>query len=174
MCFLVTFCTTQKVTIRSLCREHRGSVNLESAHPNNTFPLTKLKPFQKGDSRFCKPRISAQNYNFAQAQLNPLPLRGFFRRLCRLFCCLRQPVAALGGYFFRLTAMFLPGRHTPCACFAALGGYISVADATFAACGGISRRQSRLYNLPFRQVKNGTFRITKSPVIYAPNGQIQA
>ena len=57
-CFLVTFCTTQKVTIRSLCREHRGSVNLESAHPNNTFPLTKLKPFQKGDSRFSKPRIS--------------------------------------------------------------------------------------------------------------------
>ena len=46
-CFLVTFCTTQKVTIRS--------------------------PSQ-GDSRFCKPRISAQNYNFAQAQLNPLPL----------------------------------------------------------------------------------------------------
>ena len=75
-CFLVTFCTTQKVTIRSLCREHRGSVNLESAHSNNTFPLTKLKPFQKGDSRFCKPRISAQNYNFAQAQLNPFATFG--------------------------------------------------------------------------------------------------
>ena len=50
-CFLVTFCTTQKVTIRSLCREHRGFANLDSAHPNN---------------------------NFAQTQLNPLPLRGNF------------------------------------------------------------------------------------------------
>ena len=36
----------------------------------------KIKTFPKGDSRFCKPRISTQNYNFAQAQLNPLPLRG--------------------------------------------------------------------------------------------------
>ena len=44
-----------------------------------------------------------------------LPLRGFFRRLCRLFCCLRQPVAALGGSFFRLTAASLPEQHTPCA-----------------------------------------------------------
>ena len=45
-CFLVTFCTTQKVTIRSLCWEFRGFANLESAHPNNTFPLTKLNPFK--------------------------------------------------------------------------------------------------------------------------------
>ena len=37
----------------------RGSANLEAAYPNNNFPLTKLKPFPKGDSRFCKPRISA-------------------------------------------------------------------------------------------------------------------
>ena len=40
-------------------REARGSANLESAYPNNSFPLTKLNPFPKGDSRFCKPRISA-------------------------------------------------------------------------------------------------------------------
>ena len=45
-CFLVTFCTMQKVTSRSLCREHRGSANLESAHPNNTLPRTKLNPFE--------------------------------------------------------------------------------------------------------------------------------
>ena len=38
-------------------REARGSANLESAYPNNSFPLTKLKPFPKEDSRFCKPRI---------------------------------------------------------------------------------------------------------------------
>ena len=47
VCFLVTFCTTQKVTIRSLCREFWGFPNLESAHPNNNFPLTKLKPFPR-------------------------------------------------------------------------------------------------------------------------------
>ena len=47
VCFLVTFCTMQKVTIRSLCREHRGSPNLESVHPNNNFSLTKLKPSQR-------------------------------------------------------------------------------------------------------------------------------
>ena len=44
-CFLVTFCTTQKVTIRSLYREHRGSANLDSARRNGGFPLTKLNPF---------------------------------------------------------------------------------------------------------------------------------
>ena len=40
-------------------REIRGFANLESAHPNNNFTRTKLNPFPKGDSRFCKPRISA-------------------------------------------------------------------------------------------------------------------
>ena len=42
VCFLVTFCTMQKVTIRSLCREHRGSANLESARRKGGFALTKL------------------------------------------------------------------------------------------------------------------------------------
>ena len=42
-CFLVTFCTTQKVTVH--------------------FPYGKA-------SRFCKPRISAQRYNFALTKLN--------------------------------------------------------------------------------------------------------
>ncbi len=52
--------------------------------------------------------LHTQNNNFVQTQLNPLPLRGFF--------------AALGGIilvaavtFFRLTAVSLSGRHTPCA-----------------------------------------------------------
>ena len=36
-CFLVTFCTTQKVTTRSLCKEHRGCANLDSAHKDNSF-----------------------------------------------------------------------------------------------------------------------------------------
>ena len=44
-CFLVTFCTMQKVTTRSLCREHRGSANLESAHCSDIFAPQQLKPF---------------------------------------------------------------------------------------------------------------------------------
>ena len=48
--FYVTFCTMQKVTSRSPAQEA---------------------------SRFCEPRFSTQNKNFAQTQLNPLPLRGF-------------------------------------------------------------------------------------------------
>ena len=68
--FYVTFCTTQKVTIRSLCREHRGSANLDSARRNGGFARTKLKPFPKGASRFCKPRISTQNYKSALTKLN--------------------------------------------------------------------------------------------------------
>ncbi len=48
---VVTFCgvqkVTQKVTSRSLCRNHRGFANLESAHPNINFALTKLNSFGK-------------------------------------------------------------------------------------------------------------------------------
>ena len=46
MCFLVTFCTTQKVTSRSLRRELRGFANLEAVHINDKSALTKLNPFE--------------------------------------------------------------------------------------------------------------------------------
>ena len=72
--FYVTFCTTQKVTIRSLCREHRGSANLDSACRNGGFARTKLKPFSKKESRFCKPRISAH-----RQQLCTSPIKSFRR-----------------------------------------------------------------------------------------------
>ena len=45
VCFLVTFCTMQKVTTRSLCREHRGFPNLDSARRNGGFARTQLNPF---------------------------------------------------------------------------------------------------------------------------------
>ena len=45
VCFLVTFCTMQKVTTRSLCREYRGSANLDSAHRSDIFTPQQLKPF---------------------------------------------------------------------------------------------------------------------------------
>ena len=88
--FYVTFCTTQKVTIRSLRREIRGSANLDSARRNGGFARTKLKPFPKEASRFCKPRISAHRQQIRTIQLNPF--------------------AALGGYFFRLAAVFPYGN----------------------------------------------------------------
>ena len=47
---------------RSLFGNFRGFTNLESTQPNNNFPLTKLKPSQKVDSRFCKPRISSPQW----------------------------------------------------------------------------------------------------------------
>ena len=46
-CFLVTFCTVQKVTSRSLCRELRVFPNLDSAHPNIKYTLTKLNPLKE-------------------------------------------------------------------------------------------------------------------------------
>ncbi len=41
--------------------------------PQWRLRTNKIKTFPKRASRFCKPRISTQNNNFAQAQLNPLP-----------------------------------------------------------------------------------------------------
>ena len=82
-CFCGTFCTPQKVPIRFPFGKLRGSANLEAAHPNNNFPLTKLNPFQKGVPRFSKPRISAHKQNFAQCQLNPFAAPRPFRRLWR-------------------------------------------------------------------------------------------
>ena len=70
-CFLVTFCTMQKVTIRSLCREHRGFPNLESVHPNNNFPLTKLKPSQRELRGSANLESAYPNNNFPLTKLNP-------------------------------------------------------------------------------------------------------
>ena len=61
MCFLVTFCTMQKVTTRSLCREHRGFPNLESAHSKQQIRTNKIRPFWNF-SRFCKPRFSSPQW----------------------------------------------------------------------------------------------------------------
>ena len=43
-CFLVTFCTMQKVTIRSLSGKLRGSANLKSARRSRSFAPQQLKP----------------------------------------------------------------------------------------------------------------------------------
>ena len=76
VCFLVTFCTTQKVTSRSLRRELRGFANLDSAHPNYKIARTKLKPSQRGLRGFANLDSARRNGGFALTKLNPLPLRG--------------------------------------------------------------------------------------------------
>ena len=68
--FLVTFCTMQKVTTRSLCREYRGFANLESAHKDNTFIQTKLNPLEKFRG-FANLESAHTNNNPAQNKLNP-------------------------------------------------------------------------------------------------------
>ena len=89
VCFLVTFCTMQKVTIRSLCREHRGSANLESVHPNNNFSLTKLKPFET--FRFAESlSLPGRHTPCAFSPPSAAPLGGY----AAFLCCLRQPIAA--------------------------------------------------------------------------------
>ena len=96
-CFLVTFCTMQKVTIRLLRREIRGSANLESAHPNKNFPLTKLKPSQRENQGFSNLNSARRNGGFALTKLNPFAA---FWRHC--FCCCRNKSLPLRGFFRRL------------------------------------------------------------------------
>ena len=70
-CFCGTFCTPQKVPIRSLAGNFRGSVNLESAHPNNDHTLTKLKPSQKENRGSANLDSARRNGGFPLTKLNP-------------------------------------------------------------------------------------------------------
>ena len=96
VCFLVTFCTTQKVTTRPLSGKLRGFPNLESTHRSRSFAPQQLKPFIKEDSRFCKPRISTPKQQIRTNKIKS---------------------------FFCLAAVSLPGRHTPCAFSPPLRGF---------------------------------------------------
>ena len=100
-CFCGTFCTTQKVTTRSLCREHRGSANLDSARRNGDFALTKLKPFPKKASRFSKPRISAP-----KPKLRTSPIKSFAAP--RLISALRRCHVAAATFFAALRRLLFP------------------------------------------------------------------
>ena len=51
-------------------RESRGS-QTSGVLPVLFVQAKRIKPFPFGSSRFCKPRISAQNYNFPQTKQNP-------------------------------------------------------------------------------------------------------
>ena len=127
--FYVTFCTPQKVTTRSLCREHRGSANLDSARRNG---------------------------GFAQTQLNPLPLRGLFppyggafaasplsRRLCRL--C-NFPVSLKHGRLAHVRSQFSLFRRSPThknlplATFCTSERHFPGGKAAFLGLGGCRKR----------------------------------
>ena len=85
----------------------RGSANLDSARRNGGFALTKLKPSQRGDSRFCKPRFSPP-----KQQLPTNKIKSF----CR-FAAFASPSAALSvavatnlcasRYYRRLRRLFV-------------------------------------------------------------------
>ena len=82
----------------SLRREIRGFANLESAHSNNDHALTKLKPSQRGVSRFCKPRFSPP-----KPKLHTNPIKSFCRSAASL---------AASPLLFRFAAVSLPGRRS--------------------------------------------------------------
>ena len=83
-CFLVTFCTMQKVTTRSLCREYRGSTNLESAHRNGSFAPQQLKPFT-GNSEVLQTSIQqTKTPTFHRAKANVQQLFSNIACYCEL------------------------------------------------------------------------------------------
>ena len=148
--FYVTFCTTQKVTIRSLRREIRGSANLDSARRNGGFARTKLKPFPKRDSWFCKPRISAHKKqirtnpikSFCRSAAFPPPLAAsFFVAAATNLCASRYYRRLRRLRNFPFGKLSLPGRHTPCAFSPPLA-------AIFSACGGVPLREHSRFCKP--------------------------
>ena len=70
-CFLVTFCTTQKVTSRIPCRENRGSANLEST-PKQLSRTNKIKSFWNF-SRFCEPRFNSPQCRLPTNKIKSFP-----------------------------------------------------------------------------------------------------
>ncbi len=87
--FAVLFARRKKYQSVSLFGKFRGFSNLESAHPNNTFPLTKLNPFAA--SRLL--RRPRRHFLLLSQQI--FALRAIIGGCAAFLCCLRQPIAAL-------------------------------------------------------------------------------
>ena len=104
VCFLVLFAQRKKNVKTSPLQGAPRFANLESAHRNGGFAQTKLKPFAASPlfPTFCKVQKVGQ-------KTLKLSFWGKFRPAGQ---------HALRA-FFRLTAVSLLGRHTPCAfpCF---------------------------------------------------------
>ena len=77
--FAVLFARRKKYQSVSLTGRNRGSANLDSAHPNNNFALTKLKPSQRENRGSANLDSAHRNGGFARTKLKPFPkeIRGF-------------------------------------------------------------------------------------------------
>ena len=118
--FYVTFCTTQKVTTRTSLQGVSRFYKPRISAQNYKFAQTKLKPFSKGVSRFCEPRISAQNYKFALTKLNPFAA---LRRPFPTFCKVQKVGQKTLELSFRKVCPFGTARS---ACITAPSGRIEV------------------------------------------------
>ena len=118
-CFCGTFCTPQKVPTRFPYGKASRFCEPRISAQNYIFAQTKLKPFSKKDSRFSKPRISPP-----KQQLHTNKIKSF-RRPWRHF-----PVA---------TATLLP----LCGFSTALGGTFCCCRNIFPPCGGVPAGTAR-------------------------------
>ena len=99
-------------------REIRGSANLESVPQNNNFPLTKLKSSKKEIRGFPNLESAHPNQNFAQTQLNPFAaLGGDSFRLTAVSCCCRNIFCRLRRLSFLLRRKFVPAGTAHSVCF---------------------------------------------------------
>ena len=69
--FAVLFARRKKYQSVSLTGKIRGFANLESAHPNQKFALTKLKPSQKENRGSANLDSARRNGGFPLTKLNP-------------------------------------------------------------------------------------------------------
>ena len=111
-CFLVTFCTTQKVTIRSPSQGDSRFCKPRISTPKHQLRTNKIKTFPKGASRFCKLRISPPKQPIRTNQIKSFCASRYYRRRCRLLYCLRQPIAALGCISRRPCRLFCCCRNS--------------------------------------------------------------
>ena len=148
--FLRYFLHAAKSTNPFPLREVRGFPNLDSVRRSRGFARTKLKPFPKGDSWFCKPRISTHKKqirtnpikSFCRSAAFPPPLAAsFFVAAATNLCASRYYRRLRRLRNFPFGKLSLPGRHTPCAFSPPLA-------AIFSACGGVPLREHSRFCKP--------------------------
>ena len=145
MCFLVTFCTTQKVTIRTpLRREFRGFANLESAHQNSKFVQTKLNPFAASPlfPTFCKvQKVGQKTLKLSFRKVLPLSgqhaLRALRRPRRHFPMLLPQQIFALRAVFGGKPPKML-SVCTEAQCVRMTFPIFLLAYSTLCACSGCS------------------------------------
>ena len=119
------------------CREVRGFPNLDSAHTDNNFPLTKLNPFQRKIRGSANLESAHQNNDFAQTQLNP------FAALGGIIFALRAIISGFAASFPPYGSVPAGTAHFVCF-FAAIGGFSFRLTAVSCCCRNIFCRLRRL------------------------------